>query len=284
MMTRMGALPHLPIQGSPSYPGAMPNRDPLRIESRANPRFKALRQQVAAGGTRRTHTLLLGAKLIEAWAEAVDQGRDAARRLQPLLWLRCDGSPAHPLEHLAPQGTWILGESLLRDLAEAGSPPEHVLLVAVGPDPEAPLPERVIGAWGIQDPGNLGAILRSAAAFGFQEALLGPGCADPFSPKALRGAMGAAFLLPLRRLSTVPEDGAAWFALDGGEGALPLADADLAGPLRLLVGNEGHGWRDQALPSHVRRLAIPIQGVESLNAAVAAGIACFEVARRRAFE
>jgi len=168
----------------------------------------------------------------------------------------------------------------MRDLAEAGSPPDHALVMELGPDPMGPLADRVIGAWGIQDPGNLGAILRSAAAFGFQEALLGPGCADPFAPKALRGSMGAAFLMPLRRVVTWALDEGRWWALDGGPGALPLERADLRAPLRLWVGNEGHGWQGVTLPSEVRRLAIPIQGVESLNAAVAAGIACYEAARR----
>ena len=92
--------------------------------------------------------------------------------------------------------------------------------------------------------------------------------------------MGAAFLLPLRRIEALTPDSGRWFALDGGSGAIPLAEADLSEPLRLLVGNEGHGWQGVDLPEGVQRLAIPIQGVESLNAAVAAGIACFETARR----
>jgi len=92
--------------------------------------------------------------------------------------------------------------------------------------------------------------------------------------------MGAAFLLPLRRVEALALDPGRWFALDGGLGATPMADADLSEPLRLLVGNEGHGWQGVDLPEGVQRLAIPIQGVESLNAAVAAGIACFETARR----
>ena len=92
--------------------------------------------------------------------------------------------------------------------------------------------------------------------------------------------MGAAFLMPLRRVEAMNPDEGHWFALDGGPGALSLADADLSEPLRLWVGNEGHGWQGVSLPESVHRLAIPIHGVESLNAAVAAGIACYEVARR----
>jgi len=248
-----------------------------QISSRANPRFKALRGLLAPAGPRRTHTLLLGEKLILALAQAAPEIRD---RFRPELWLRLDGAQQHPLERrLAPE-TLVLGETLMRDLAEAGSPPDHALLAAIGPEPAGPLADRVIVPWGIQDPGNLGAILRSAAAFGFQEALLGPLCADPFAPRALRGSMGAAFLMPLRRTGSLAPDRGRWLALDGGPGAIPLDRADLSAPLRILVGNEGHGWQGAELPVGVVRVAIPTQGVESLNAAVAAGIACFECARR----
>jgi TrmH family RNA methyltransferase len=248
------------------------------LSSKANPRFKALLSRLRANGPRRETTLLLGEKLIEAWVEA--RPTPAGERLRPALWLRLEQTPPHPLEAALGVETQLLGEALMRELAEAGSPPGHALLMELGPEPAGPLAARVIGAWGIQDPGNLGAILRGAAAFGFQEALLGPGCADPFHPKALRGSMGAAFLMPLRRAEHLKPDGGHWYALDGGPGSVPLAEADLSEPLRLWVGNEGHGWSGVDLPEGVPRLAIPIQGVESLNAAVAAGIACYEVARR----
>lgn len=250
------------------------------LTSKANPRFKSLLARLRAGGVRREATVLLGEKLVEAWASV--RRTPAGSRLRPALWLRLEQAAPHPLQEVLGLEVLVLGEALMRDLAEAGSPPRHALLMEVGPEPSGPLAPRVIGAWGIQDPGNLGAILRSAAAFGFQEALLGPGCADPFHPRALRGGMGAAFLLPLRRVEALHPDGGRWYALDGGPGALPLAEADLSDPLRLWVGNEGHGWEGAALPPEVRRLAIPILGVESLNAAVAAGIACYEAARRPA--
>lgn len=248
------------------------------LTSKANPRFRDLQARLRPGGGKRTCTLLLGEKLIEAWAEA--RRTPAGARLRPVLWLRLADAPPHPLEAALAVEVQLLGEALMRELADAGSAPAHALLLDLGPDPEGPLPDRVLGAWGIQDPGNLGALLRSAAAFGFQEVLLGPGCADPFHPKALRGAMGAAFLLPCRRVAALQPDTGRWVALDGGPGAVPLAEADLRAPLRLWVGNEGHGWEGVALPPAVARVAIPTQGVESLNAAVAAGIACYEAARR----
>jgi RNA methyltransferase, TrmH family len=250
----------------------------LTITSKANPRFKALKDLLSPTGLKRTHTLLLGDKLIEAWVESAKTF--AGERFRPVTWLRLEGAKPHLLEKLRAPETLVLGESLMRDLASAGSPPDHALLMELGPEPTTPLTSRVILPWGIQDPGNLGAILRSAAAFGFQEAILGPGCADPFSPKALRGTMGAAFLLPIRRYEHLVPDEGKWFALHGDKKALRLDKADLTEPVRILVGNEGHGWKDAALPSAVKFLAIPILGMESLNAAVAAGIACYEVARR----
>ena len=248
------------------------------LTSKANPRFKALQARLRPSGFSRETTLLLGEKLIESW-ESVRQTA-AGQRLLPALWLRLEQTEPHPMEALLGLETLVLSDGLMRELADAGSPPRHALLMELGPEPTGPLPPRVLGAWGIQDPGNLGAILRSAAAFGFQEVLLGPGCADPFHPKALRGSMGAAFLLPLRRVEALTPDVGRWFALDGGPGAVPLAEADLSDPLRLWVGNEGHGWQGTDLPEGMQRLAIPIQGVESLNASVAAGIACYEAARR----
>ncbi len=250
----------------------------LTITSRANPRFKSIRTLVTPSGVKRTHTLMLGEKLIEAWAEAAKTM--AAQRFRPVTWLRLEGVRPHPLEKLRAPETLVLSEALMRDLAYAGSPPEHALLMELGPEPSGPLASRVIVPWGIQDPGNLGAILRSAASFGFQEALLGPGCTDPFSPKALRGTMGAAFLLAVRRCKELAPDRGRWYALHGAKDAALLDKADLKEPVRILVGNEGHGWKDVVLPKNVKFLAIPIQGMESLNAAVAAGIACYEVDRR----
>ena len=245
------------------------------ITSKANPRFKDLLASLRLTGAARSHTLLIGEKLIETW-----RGAPHARRLvaESILMLE-DTDPPDSFQDLnVPlQG---LGEKLMSALSDSASPPPCAMLLRLGPEPGGPLGNRVIVPWGIQDPGNLGAIFRSAAAFGFQEALLGPGCADPFSPKALRGSMGAAFLLSIRRVETLELGSGNWFALDSGAGAIPLLDADLVEPLRILVGNEGHGWKHESLPAAVQRVAIPTTGVESLNAAVAAGIACYEAQRR----
>jgi tRNA G18 (ribose-2'-O)-methylase SpoU len=92
--------------------------------------------------------------------------------------------------------------------------------------------------------------------------------------------MGAAFSFSVRRFSESYFTDGRWIALDSGTDAEPIESVDLSGPLRLMVGNEGHGWRDADLPGTCIKTAIPASGVESLNAAVAVGIACFEARRR----
>lgn len=271
--------------------GQIPKRGRLRscetggmslkpVISRDNPAFKQLRAVLSGTGSRRTATLLAGTKLIEAWHDAQRQGPN---RLRASQWVRIEGVDPHPLEKVLSLPGLRLPEARMRELTEMKSPPAHALVVELDPEPHGQLGPRVVGAWGVQDPGNLGAIFRSAAAFGFEDILIGPGCADPFDPKTLRGSMGAAFGLRIRRCESVEEvvDAGTWIALDGGSHATPLAHAELKEPLRLLVGNEGHGWQGVPLPASVHRVAIPIQGVESLNASVAMGIACFEAARRR---
>ena len=256
----------------------MNRHETLHIASKANLRFRQLKSALRVSGGKRAYTILLGEKLISEWFKSIKIA--TWDNLLPMRWLRLKGKGHHLAEREFPLETWELEESLMSDISDMASPPSIALLMAMADGPTNPIADRAIVPWGIQDPGNLGAILRSAAAFGFQEAILGPGCTDPFSPKALRGSMGAAFLMPLRRFSQDHFNDGRWVALDSGAGAVPFGSVDLSEPLRLMVGNEGNGWRDAELPSHCVRTAIYTSGVESLNAAVAAGIACYEVSKR----
>ncbi|MDR0498436.1 MAG: RNA methyltransferase [Holophagales bacterium] len=252
--------------------------EPILLSSKSNSRFKQMRTTLAVSGVKRTHTILLGEKLILEWFES--KPLVASNRLWPIRWLRLEGHKTHHIERELKLETWELSENLMRDISDTASPPSLALVMELGDEPCGTIADLVIVPWGIQDPGNLGAILRSAAAFGFQEAILGPGCADPFNPKALRGSMGAAFTMPLRRFDKKCFADGRWIALDSEPNALLIESVDLSVPLRLMVGNEGHGWRDVELPEHCVRTAIPISKVESLNAAVAVGIACYEAAKK----
>jgi TrmH family RNA methyltransferase len=130
---------------------------------------------------------------------------------------------------------------------------------------------------GVSDPGNVGTTLRAAEAFGASCVALGPGCADPYSPKAVRASMGAIFSVPLARVVTVAELPGERVALVARTGQ-PLADLAVQQPWTLLIGAEREG-----LPEEVVRVCdhiahIPIRS-ESLNAAMAATIGMYEMTR-----
>jgi len=146
----------------------------------------------------------------------------------------------------------------------------------------------VLACCGVQDPGNLGALLRTAEAAGATGALLSEGSADPYSWKALRGSMGSAFRLP--HLRGVPFDELLALLKRRGVRAI-AADAraerrydeiDWRGPAALLVGAEGAGLPGELLRAADERVAIPLRPpVESLNVGVAAGVLLFAAALQR---
>jgi TrmH family RNA methyltransferase len=145
----------------------------------------------------------------------------------------------------------------------------------------APVGPLCVALWGVGDPGNVGTILRSALAFGASSVVLGPGCADPFGPKAVRASMGAIFSVPVARataLAQLPGERVALVAHAGEPIAGPAA-----GELTLLVGAERAGLPDDVVAACDRVAHIPIAG-ESLNAAMAATIALYELRPRMAPE
>jgi len=131
---------------------------------------------------------------------------------------------------------------------------------------------------GIQDPGNVGAIVRSAAALGAAAVLLSPGCADPFAPLAVRGAAGAVFQIPIERNVDVKDAGTRVRAGGGSVWATGMGGTDLVSwrprfPVLLLFGSEGRGLSHESIEGTDGSVSIPLErGIESLNVAVAAGI------------
>ncbi|WP_129628290.1 TrmH family RNA methyltransferase [Candidatus Oscillochloris fontis] len=140
---------------------------------------------------------------------------------------------------------------------------------------------------GLQDPGNLGTLLRSAEASGVGLVLCAPGCADPFAPKVMRAAMGAHFSLPMRHDLSWDEIGAEVADLPvvyaaAADAAMPYDQADWNQPAALIIGSEAHGLSAAGMTLATQYLAIPMQGrAESLNAAVAGSIMLFEALRQR---
>lgn len=152
---------------------------------------------------------------------------------------------------------------------------------ATDPAPLLATARRILALESVQDPGNVGTLLRSAAAFGFDAVLLGPGCAAPFSPKVLRASMGAAGRLPLGVCADLP---AALGALRG-RGVACLAAAlykarpldavgtQFPGGVCVVIGSEGQGLSDAAIAACSAAVRIPMTDrVESLNAGVAGSI------------
>lgn len=193
------------------------------------------------------------------------------------------------------------GEDLLQAAAAAGWEPVYVLRAGHDVEPSlldevsvlgsgtralgvyeqrwSPVPAApCVALWGVHDPGNVGAVLRSAAAFGAACVAVGPDTADPFSPKSVRASMGAVFSVPLARVDSVGALPAPRLALAARRGR-PLAGATWpAGTV--LVGGERAGLPEDVVEACDEAVHIPI-ATESLNAAMAATVALYEQARAR---
>ena len=138
---------------------------------------------------------------------------------------------------------------------------------------------------GLQDPGNLGTILRTAEAFALGAVVLCEGCADPFSPKVVRSTMGAVFRLPCVTLplaeaaERLHKNGLTLYATALHEDSVPLSSVSLS-KAAVIIGSEGKGVTEQALRLSDRRVIIPMKGrAESLNAGVAAAIVIYEMTK-----
>lgn len=263
-------------------------RAPELIRSRTNPlvrRLRSLKGKSAAG----VLALLEGVKLLE---EALAAGVLIVEVAASPRAAR-SGRAAAVLRSLRERGVSIreVDERLLDSLSEVETS-QGVLALARRPSFDeqslfraTPL---LVVAVGVQSPGNLGGLLRTAEAAGSTGAYLTEGTADPFSWKALRGSMGSAFRLPhVRGLSVEEVVGrlkARGIRLAGAtpSGGMRYDEADWGRSVALLLGSEGTG-----LPAHVTaqldlKVTIPVLGsVESLNVGVAAGILLFEAARQR---
>jgi len=149
-------------------------------------------------------------------------------------------------------------------------------------------PDRIVALDGVQDPGNVGTIWRTADAAGFEGLLLGAGCADPLSPKVQRSAMGSGFRLPFMQVGDLPAAlvelrQRGWTAiasdLHGGDF---YSHPDPGKKFLLVIGSEAHGISEATRASADMLVKLPMRGgAESLNAAVAAGIMMYELMREQ---
>lgn len=208
--------------------------------------------------------------------------RDLVRWEVPLRELYLQASAvdelASQLAAAAGRG-FVLDDELFAAVAPTRSP-QGVLAVVDEPRWPPWRGHEGLALWldGVQDPGNVGAVVRAAAGLGAAAVLLGPGCADPFGPAAVRGAAGACFRIPVEREVTAAR-AAARVRERGGEvwatgpGGRPVADWSPRRPAVLMLGAEGRGLSREAFDHADGTVTIPLQrDVESLNLAVAAGV------------
>jgi TrmH family RNA methyltransferase len=195
------------------------------------------------------------------------------------------------VESFQSQGVQVENVSsiVMRTVSDTKSPQG---ILAVLKRRKIPLPEDldlVLILDQIRDPGNLGTILRSADSAGVQAVFLSPGSVDPYSPKVLRSAMGAHFRLPIhqsawKELATrIRESGLHVYLASADQGELYFG-VDYLQPVALIIGGEAYGAGETAHKEAHSKVHIPMPGGgESLNAAAAAAILLFEIARQRGF-
>lgn len=153
----------------------------------------------------------------------------------------------------------------------------------------SPSPALVLAAAGLQDPGNTGAVIRSAAAAGATGVVLDDLSADPWGWKALRASMGSAFHIPVVRSRALAGLAAEWrrrkvrIVASVPRGGTSMYDVDFTAPTIILLGGEGSGLSRDYIAMADERVTIPMHGpTESLNAAVAAALLLYEAQRQRA--
>lgn len=258
-----------------------------RVASRQNARIKELRRLFhEAAPSDKSEVAIEGVRLLE---EAIRSGL----RLETVFFSESARERAHKLLPQLSTHTEVL---LLPDEVFASAVPTEtpqgvaalVRVRSYGFDDALSLePALVVISVGLQDPGNLGTIVRSAEAFGATGVLLGERTVSQWNWKAIRASAGSMFRLPMVKFklaAAVPgmkERGVRVLATSSHKGTV-ISEVDLRGPVALLVGSEGSGLPKDVLAQADEIVAIPQSPrVESLNAGIAASIILYEAARQR---
>lgn len=254
------------------------------IQSRENPLFKELAKLISSARQRSktSQTLLDGAHLLAAYLQA---GQVPRHILLNAAALR-DEEIATLLERVGDVSLTQLDDKLFAELSELKTPTGILALIDVPQPGMAVVASRfALLLEDVQDPGNLGSMLRSAAAAGCDAVFLSQGCADAWSPKVLRAAMGGHFALCIyerQDLSSVAKEFPGALLATSLQATHSLYDCDLRGNVAFMIGNEGAGLSGELLNLATQTIAIPMPGkVESLNAAAATAICLFEAVRQR---
>lgn len=258
------------------------------IESRSNPQVRELIRLQKKAGERRKSALVPaeGERLVKEIPEGLLERVYVSRTWRQMhedqeLWRR-----------VCKEAT-VLSDEIFAAVTDTRTPQGIMGLVRMPAWSEADLAPAeghalLLGLEKLQDPGNMGTILRTAEAAGVHGLIVSGDCVDLYSPKVIRSAMGAAFRMPVVAVDDFP----AFLikmrrrgylvcaaALDG---SIPYTKSDYRKDTIIVIGNEGNGLSQAALQAADQRIRIPMEPqVESLNAAVAASILMFEARRQR---
>lgn len=254
------------------------------IISRDNPVFKQLKKLADNSRERRSErqTLLDGVHLIEAYMATFGE---------PVMIIIPEGKSSIEatglIQNLTEISTIMLPTLMFAELTPVASATGILALVKIPQLLPPEQPSFALMLEEIQDPGNLGSMLRTAAAAGVEAVYLSASCTDAWSPKALRGGQGAQFVLPIvERANLIAElenfNGNSYATTMQGES---LYAQDLTLATAFVIGNEGAGLRKQTIAAADKRITIPMTeshfgSVESLNAGAAAAICLFERKRQ----
>jgi TrmH family RNA methyltransferase len=259
-----------------------------RVSSRQNALVKDLRKALSQGEpTAEGYLAIEGMRMIE---EAIRSGL----RFQAVFF--SDAGSGHATRLLPQIGsqveTLLLPDEVFASAVNTESPQGVAALVKLRPHKfedvlESASDSLLVGVAGIQDPGNLGTIIRSAEAFGARAVLLGEKTVSHFNSKAVRGSAGSLFRQPLLRvkliesITALKQQGLHVLATSSHKGK-PLHEANFTGAAMIVVGNEGAGVPQEILSLADELVTIPHSlRVESLNAGIAASILLYEAARQR---
>ena len=258
-----------------------------RVESRQNARVKELRRAFSeAAPNEKGEVAIEGMHLVEEAIRAglrfgtvffSESARERAHKLIPQLSLHAE--------------TLLLSEEIFASAVPSETPQGVAAMVKVKTfkldEVFAPAPALLVICVGLQDPGNLGTIARSADAFGATGMLLGERTVSPWNWKSVRASAGSMFRVPAVKvelaaaLRDVKARGVRVLATSSHKGT-PISQADLSRPVALIVGNEGAGLPKELLAQADEIVAIPQSPrVESLNAGIATSIILYEAARQR---
>lgn len=253
------------------------------IASRDNPLFKELLRLTESSRQRRRagQTLLEGVHLVESLR--------AAGGVPDRLVISESGSQVEEIARLLEANPGVpvtaLPDRLFQEISQLETPAGILAAIPLPKRTRPPKPtDFVVLLEEIQDPGNLGSILRSAAAAGAAQVYLSKDCADAWSPKTLRAGMGAHFALVIVEDADLAREAEVFpgkVVATAGRAKTTLYEVKLSGQVAFIIGNEGSGISPTLLKAADEIVAIPMAGqTESLNAATAAAVCFFERVRQ----